>query len=56
VAAQPEQLLQLLHATGPFQNAYFSASLQRMSEAVLAALPGGQRQLPSPADVQKCIG
>ncbi len=56
VAVQPEQLLQLLQATGPFQAAYFSGCLQRMSDAVLAAFPGGQRQLPSPADVQKCIG
>jgi len=38
------------------QGAYLAISLNRMSEAVTAAFPGGARTLPSPADVQKCIG
>lgn len=51
----PEQLQQLLAATAPFQSAYLAGCLSRMSEAVMAAFPGGSRQLPAPADVQKCI-
>ena len=55
-AVFPDQLLQLLNATAPFQNAYLGACLSRMSDSVVAAFPGGTRSLPSPADVQKCIG
>eukprot|EP00798_Chlamydomonas_sp_ICE-L_P027164 gene27164-2403_t len=55
-AVVPDQLLQLLSAAAPFQTAYMNSSLSRMSDAVMAAFPGGSRSLPSPADVQKCIG
>ena len=55
-AASPEQQEALLEAAAPFQNAYLAASLQRMSDAVGAAFPGGNRALPTAADLQKCIG
>jgi len=55
-AVTQTQLQQLLGATSPMQGAYLAISLNRMSEAVTAAFPGGARSLPSPADVQKCIG
>mmetsp|Transcript_14383 Transcript_14383/g.31097 ORF Transcript_14383/g.31097 Transcript_14383/m.31097 type:complete len:825 (+) Transcript_14383:68-2542(+) len=55
-AVVPEQLQQLLGAAAPFQAAYLAGCLSRMSDAVMAAFPGGARSLPSPADVQKCIG
>lgn len=38
------------------QASYLAGCLSRMSDAVGAAFPGGARALPSPADVQKCIG
>ena len=43
-------------AAAPFQNAYLAAALQRMSDAVSAAFPGGNRALPTAAELQKCIG
>jgi hypothetical protein len=55
-AAQPDQLAALLDASGPFRDAYLAACLGRMQDAVGAAFPGSARVLPSPADVQKCIG
>ena len=55
-AASPEQQEALLEAAAPFQNAYLAGSLQRMSDAVGAAFPGGNRALPTAADLQKCIG
>ena len=55
-AASPEQQEALLEAAAPFQNAYLAASLHRMSDAVSAAFPGGNRALPTAADLQKCIG
>ena len=55
-AVLPEQLRQLLSSAGPFEAAYRSASLSRLSDAVATAFPGTSRSLPSPADVQKCIG
>ncbi|WIA37300.1 hypothetical protein OEZ86_014238 [Tetradesmus obliquus] len=55
-AAQPDQLAALLDASGPFRDAYLAACLGRMQDAVAAAFPGSARVLPSPADVQKCIG
>ena len=38
------------------QGAYLSICMNHMSEAVTTAFPGGTRTLPSPSDVQKCIG
>ncbi|KAF5842008.1 hypothetical protein DUNSADRAFT_9888 [Dunaliella salina] len=55
-AVSQAQLQQLLGATAPMQGAYLAISLNRMSDAVTTAFPGGARSLPSPADVQKCIG
>ena len=55
-AVVPAQLRQLLSCAGPFEAAYRSASLARLSDAVVTAFPGSSRSLPSPADVQKCIG
>ncbi len=55
-AASPQQQEALLEAAAPFQNAYLAGSLQRMSDAVGAAFPGGNRALPTAADLQKCIG
>ena len=55
-AVLPDQLPQLLACVSPFESAYRSACLGRMSDAVATAFPGGSRSLPSPADVQKCIG
>jgi len=55
-AASPAQQEALLEAAAPFQNAYLAGSLQRMSDAVGAAFPGGNRALPTAADLQKCIG
>lgn len=55
-AVLPEQQEELLAAAAPFQNAYLAASLQRLSDVVTAAFPGGNRSLPTPAELQKCIG
>lgn len=55
-AAIPDQLPALLDTSAPFRDAYLAAALGRMQEAVTAAFPGSARVLPSPADVQKCIG
>lgn len=52
----PAQLQQLLAATGPFQTAFMAGCLARLTDAVAAAFPGSSRQLPSPTEVQKCIG
>lgn len=38
------------------QATFLGSCLNRMSEAVVAAFPGGARSLPTFADVQKCIG
>lgn len=38
-----EQREELLEAAGPLQGAYLASSLQRMSDAVVAAFPGGSR-------------
>ena len=43
-------------AVAPFQDAFLSAGLARMHEAVNNLYPATSRSLPSPADVQKCIG
>lgn len=55
-AALPDQLPALLDTSAPFRDTYLAAALGRMQEAVTAAFPGSARVLPSPADVQKCIG
>ena len=52
----PEHLKLLLASAGPFEASYRSASLARLSDAVVTAFPGSSRSMPSPADVQKCIG
>lgn len=52
----PEQLPLLLDVSAPFRDAYLTGGLVRLQEAVGTAFPGGSRALPSPADVQKCIG
>ena len=43
-------------AVAPFQNAYLSAVLGRLSDGVSAAFPGGSRALASSADLQRLIG
>ncbi|KAL6762845.1 component of oligomeric golgi complex 5 [Haematococcus lacustris] len=55
-AVTPDQLEQLLASTAPLQTAYLAGCLNRMSEAVAQAFPGGPRSLSSLTDVQKCIG
>jgi hypothetical protein len=50
-----EQQDGLLEAAAPLQHAHLAASLARISDAVTAAFPGGNRALPSSADLQKCI-
>ncbi|GAX78041.1 hypothetical protein CEUSTIGMA_g5483.t1 [Chlamydomonas eustigma] len=55
-AVGPGQLKQLMSCVAPFEAAYRNAILSRTSDAVASAFPGGSRSLPSPADVQKCIG
>ncbi|KAL6753805.1 component of oligomeric golgi complex 5 [Haematococcus lacustris] len=55
-AVTPDQLEQLLASTAPLQAAYLAGCLNRMSEAVAQAFPGGPRSLSSLTDVQKCIG
>jgi hypothetical protein len=55
-AVLPEQLPQLLDVSAPFRDAFLSSGLVRLQEAVGTAFPGSSRALPSPADVQKCIG
>ncbi|KAJ9521259.1 hypothetical protein QJQ45_022970, partial [Haematococcus lacustris] len=55
-AVTPDQLEQLLASTAPLQAAYLASCLNRMSEAVAQAFPGGPRSLSSLTDVQKCIG
>jgi hypothetical protein len=46
----------LMGAISPFQQAYLGACLTRMSEAAMAAFPGGSRALPTSAELQKFIG
>ncbi|KAK9840386.1 hypothetical protein WJX74_009033 [Apatococcus lobatus] len=53
---QPEGEEQLLQAAQPFQSAYLASVLSSMSDAVTLAFPGGNRPLPTAADLQKCIG
>lgn len=51
-----EQAEGLLAAVAPFQQAYLGATLARLSDAVSAAFPGGNRALPTSAELQKLIG
>ena len=46
----------LLAAVAPFQQAYLGATLARLSDSVSAAFPGGNRALPTSAELQKLIG
>ena len=55
-AANAEEQDALLAAAGACQNAYLGAALSRMSDAVSAAFPGGNRALPTTAELHKCIG
>ena len=43
-------------AVAPFQQAYLGTCLTRMSDAATAAFPGGNRSLPTSAELQKFIG
>jgi hypothetical protein len=52
----PDQLHQLMACASPFESSFRTGCLGTMSEAVATAFPGGSRSVPSPADVQKCIG
>lgn len=57
VAALSEQQAQgVLAAAAPFQQAYLGAVLTRLSDAAGAAFPGGNRALPSSAELHKLIG
>ena len=53
---QPEGEEDLLQAAKPFESAYLANVLSSMSDAVTLAFPGGNRPLPTAADLQKCIG
>lgn len=55
-AVSEAQAEALLAAAAPFRDAYLSAALARLNEAVGAAFPGGSRPLPTAVDLQKCIG
>ena len=54
-ASQAQQAAALA-AVAPFQNAYLSAALGRLSDGVAAAFPGGARALASSAELQRLIG
>lgn len=43
-------------AVAPFQQAYLGSCLSRMSDAATSAFPGGNRSLPTSAELQKLIG
>ncbi len=43
-------------AVAPFQQAYLGTCLTRMSDAATSAFPGGNRSLPTSAELQKFIG
>ncbi|CAL8469379.1 g8920 [Coccomyxa elongata] len=43
-------------AVAPFQQAYLGTCLMRMSDAATSAFPGGNRSLPTSAELQKFIG
>ena len=55
-AATAEEQEELVNATAVCQNAYLAAVLARVSEAVNAAFAGGNRALPTAAELHKCIG
>ena len=55
-ALNEEQAEGVLAAVMPFQQAYLAAVLGRMSDAALAAFPGGNRALPTSTELQKLIG
>lgn len=56
-AVGSQHAAQLLACAAPFQQAYLTGASGRMAEAVGQAFPGGPRApLPSPTDVQRCIG
>ncbi len=43
-------------AVAPFQQAYLGSCITRMSDAAASAFPGGNRSLPTSAELQKFIG
>ncbi|EIE21637.1 hypothetical protein COCSUDRAFT_30131 [Coccomyxa subellipsoidea C-169] len=43
-------------AVAPFQQAYLGSCISRMSDAAASAFPGGNRSLPTSAELQKFIG
>ena len=55
-AATAEEQDELVNATAVCQNVYLAAVLARVSEAVNAAFAGGNRALPTAAELHKCIG
>ncbi len=55
-ALSEAQAAAVLSAAAPFQQAYLGAVLTRLSDAAGAAFPGGNRALPSAAELHKLIG
>lgn len=49
------QAFALLNVAGDFQEAYLGATGERLQEAVMAAFVGGNRALPTAADLQRAI-
>lgn len=55
-AAAPETQEAVVAATASCMNLYLAAVLSRVSDAVTLAFPGGNRALPTAAELHKCIG
>ena len=54
-AANKEVEVLFGEAVGGCQNLYLGAVFSRVSDAITAAFPGGNRALPTSAELQKCI-
>lgn len=55
VAMTGAQRSMLLNIAADFQNAYLTATSTRLREALVSAFPGGNRALPTAADLQRAI-
>jgi hypothetical protein len=56
VALTEQQGEAVLAAVAPFQQSYLGSCLMRMSDAASSTFPGGNRALPTSAELQKFIG
>ena len=55
-ALTEEQGEAVLGAVSAFQQSYLGSYLTRMSDAAISTFPGGNRSLPTSAELQKFIG